>query len=119
MTPEQLAALDAIATSAPAEIPAEVAPGEAWDPKPLAAGRGASDEQPCDDWCCLRAESRKHEIRFVWEAADGAHASDWKPRERSNTALALFVGFLKSFVMKQHGRVPSDRSHLDKSADAK
>lgn len=60
-----------------------------------------------DDWCELRLETRTGKIRMTWKSADGdMRDSEWRLRERSNTQLALFVGFLKSFVAKSFGRVP-------------
>ena len=132
MTPEQLAAFDRLVAlgtpitmlprgdSVPSDVPADelrISADDLYAKPPPGGWPGGAPlyrSKNVDDWGCLRVETRKGELRFIWESRDGEHVGAWNPREKSNTQLALFMGFLKSFVMKQHGRVPADRSHLDK-----
>lgn len=106
MTPEQMAALDAVITTfdrAEKYVPA-MAPAVPAAPSVQLYVQTA--DQP-DDWCELRLETKAGKIRMTWKSADGdIRDSEWRLRERSNTQLALFVGFLKSFVAKSFGRVP-------------
>jgi hypothetical protein len=108
MTPEELAKLDAALTAAEVEPPAPRDPtyvGSSSEPVQL--NGAVVSAAAADDWCSLRLETRGGNIRFLWSSADGdMRETDWKPRDRSNTSLALFVGFLKGFVAKAFGRVP-------------
>lgn len=65
------------------------------------------DASDADDWAEMRVERRGHDWRAVWRERNGVEmASEWRPRERWYTQLSIFLGKLRNFTMKGHGKIP-------------